>query len=200
MERRHFATYSVFLKAVSERLSAFQKRSAAAKSSASRLEQIKVTRGIILVFLSFIFGWASLSVTAESTIQHYRNSQWPSQAVWYATLKQFQFREETNPGAYPSLLLQHPNAFSGESVAWLSEDGCFLYLPVTPYGDSGMAELWVCSPRSDAAKIKVKKWLKLGSGWNAFEKLADELQKIPKKEVPTPIRHRNNIDPKEIRY
>ncbi len=159
-------------------------------------QKVRTTRGLILIFLSLVLAWLAQHASAHQAIYDYRESHWPGVQSWKSTLKEYGLSQRLQLSEAPSLLLNHPDAFSNRSVIWSSLDGCALYVPQSPYFEA-QPELWTCKADNS---LKVKEWKEFGSGIAGFERLTAFLETLPKKNSPNPVPIRNWVDPKEIRY
>jgi len=189
--RRRFARSRLFER-VSCSIREFQARRSGAKPDA---QKIKILRGLTLVFLSIVLGWISLQATESSSIARYRLHAWPQASVWRLTLDRAGLVLRPRLGDYGRQLQTHPQAFSNERSIWVSNDGCLVYLPASPYRD-GEPELRTCVPEPKPPSH----WIQAGPGLEGFENLVAFLGQIPQKTPPSPHSRRNLIDPKEIRY
>jgi|GEM_PF-3197380 len=189
--RRRLARGRLFER-ISRSIREFQARRAGAKPDA---QKIKVLRGLTLVFLSMVLGWISFQATESSSIARYRLQAWPQAEVWRTTLDRAGLVLRPRLGDYARQLQTHPHAFSDDRSIWISDDGCLVYLPASPYRENE-PELRTCVPEP---KPPVH-WIQAGSGLEGFENLIAFLGQIPQKMPSSPHPRRNLIDPKEIRY
>jgi hypothetical protein len=188
---RRIASFHVF-ETIRRRLSAIQM---ASSKTTNHSEKIKMIRGLVLIFLALIFAWISLEATAASGVARYRSETWPKESLLDTVLKERGFVRRASLGEYSRQLQNHPDAFSSQSMVWVTPDSCLIYLSTPGFADSS-SQLWTCEvdPKPPVS------WHKLGSGIEGFENLQEFLEKRPKISLSGHKVRLNIVDPKEIRY
>lgn len=172
----------------SEALSRLQKRGPEAKLS---VETIKIVRGLVTLAIAVGLAFVSHTVSRRSAILAWRSSHWESRVTWELLLHQWGFQKNSQLEKYLYLFRSEPLLFTEESILWVTEDACSIYIHQSPYQPG--AELWICQ-----GKPPKQRWINLGSGLDAFDRLIQFFEThphrsaAPKRSIP--------IDPKELRY
>ncbi len=183
MDISMFRSGHLQLKNLFTRISKLQKNRISSKSHS---ELRILAKGIALLLVAILFAWIGKNETENATQVRVLQTQWPPPQVLNGVLKQGGWKRQEKVDL-SSILKNHPDPFSSKPMIWESNDHCFLYLILTTE-----PELWSCATSHNSTHLKLK-WIKVGSGYEGINRLAQIMAPFAKKTV-------TNIDPKEIRY